>query len=54
MAPIIIMIPGLSAFEAIVLFNSGEVLEALRAAAMCGFVIGALAIGLASARLFGR
>jgi len=53
-APIIIMIPGLSAFEAIVLFNSGEVLEALRAAAMCGFVIGALAIGLASARLFGR
>jgi hypothetical protein len=30
------------------------VLEALRAAAMCGFVIGALAIGLASARLFGR
>ena len=53
-APIIIMIPGLSAFEAIVLFNSGQVLEALRAAAMCGFVIGALAIGLASARLFGR
>jgi uncharacterized membrane protein YjjP (DUF1212 family) len=53
-APIIIMIPGLSAFEAIVLFNLGQVLEVLRAAAMCGFVIGALAIGLASARLFGR
>jgi uncharacterized membrane protein YjjB (DUF3815 family) len=52
--PIIIMIPGLYAFEMVVLFNLGQVVEALRAGAVCGFVIGALAIGLATARLFGR
>jgi uncharacterized membrane protein YjjP (DUF1212 family) len=53
-APIVIMIPGLYAFEMIVLFNRGQVLEALRASAACGFVIGALAMGLASARVFSR
>ncbi len=51
---IIIMIPGVYAFEMIVLFNRGQMLEALQASASCGFVIGALAMGLASARLFGR
>jgi uncharacterized membrane protein YjjP (DUF1212 family) len=51
---IIIMIPGVYAFEMIVLFNRSQVLEALQASASCGFVIGALAMGLASARLFGR
>src|SRR5262245_12217474 len=53
-APIVIMIPGLYAFEMIVLFNHGQVLEALQASAACGFVIGALAMGLASARVFSR
>jgi uncharacterized membrane protein YjjP (DUF1212 family) len=53
-APIVIMIPGLYAFEMIVLFNRGQVLEALQASAACGFVIGALAMGLASARVFSR
>ena len=51
---IIIMVPGLYAFEMIVLFNRGQVLDALEASASCGFVIGALAMGLAAARFFSR
>jgi hypothetical protein len=47
--PIIIMVPGLYAFEMIALLNRGEVLAALQAGAACGFVIGALAMGLATA-----
>jgi len=47
------MIPGLYAFEMIVLFNRGQMLEALQASASFGFVIGALAMGLAAARFFG-
>lgn len=49
-APIVIMIPGLYAFEMIVLFNRGQMLEALQASASCFFIIGALAMGLAVAR----
>jgi len=48
---IIIMVPGIPAFQAIVLFNRGEMLEALQAASLCGFVTGALGIGLATARV---
>jgi len=51
-APIVIMIPGIYAFEMIVLFNRGQMLEALQASAACGFVVGALAMGLATARFF--
>jgi uncharacterized membrane protein YjjB (DUF3815 family) len=51
-APIVIMIPGIYAFEMIVLFNHGQMLEALQAFSICGFVIGALAAGLATARFF--
>jgi uncharacterized membrane protein YjjP (DUF1212 family) len=47
---IIIMVPGTYAFQTVVLFNQGEVLEALRAATLGGFVIGAMAFGLAAAR----
>ena len=50
-APIVIMIPGILAFETIVFFNQGQMLDALRAFASCGFIVGALAIGLASARV---
>jgi uncharacterized membrane protein YjjP (DUF1212 family) len=53
-APIVIMIPGVYVFEMIVLFNQGQMLEALQAFAVCGFAIGALAMGLASARFFSR
>ena len=50
--PIIIMVPGLYAYQMIVLFNRGQMLDALQASAACGFVIGALAMGLATARFF--
>jgi uncharacterized membrane protein YjjP (DUF1212 family) len=53
-APIVIMMPGLQAFEMIVLFNRGQMLEALQATAACGFIVGALAMGLATARIFTR
>jgi uncharacterized membrane protein YjjP (DUF1212 family) len=48
---IIIMVPGVFAFEMIVFFNRGQMLEALQATASCGFVLGAMAMGLAAARL---
>ena len=51
-APVVIMMPGVTAFEMIVLFNRGQMVEALQASASCGFVIGALAMGLATARIF--
>lgn len=53
-APIVIMMPGAYAFEMIVLFNRGQMLDALQASAACGFVVGALAVGLATARFFSR
>jgi uncharacterized membrane protein YjjP (DUF1212 family) len=50
---IIIMVPGVFAFEMIVFFNRGQMLEALQASASCAFVLGAMAMGLAAARLAG-
>ena len=47
---IIVMIPGTYAFQTIVLFNQGYVLEALHAAVLGGFVVGAMAVGLVAAR----
>jgi len=49
---IVIMVPGLYAFEMIVWFNRGQMLDALQAAASCGFGVGALAMGLAVVRFF--
>lgn len=51
---IIIMVPGVFAFEMIVFFNRGQMLEALQASASCAFVLGAMGMGLAAARLVGR
>jgi uncharacterized membrane protein YjjP (DUF1212 family) len=50
----IIMVPGLYAYEAIVLLNRGQILEGLQAVTLCGFIIGALALGLLSALMFSR
>ena len=47
---IIIMTPGLYAFQTIVMLNQGEVLTALQAGANFCFVVGAMAMGLAAAR----
>ncbi len=51
-APVVIMVPGMYAFEMFVLFNRGQILDALQASASCGFVLGALAMGLATVRVF--
>jgi len=51
-APSVIMVPGVSAFRMIVLFNGGQMLDALQASATFWFVIVALAAGLATTLLF--
>src|SRR5262249_20795269 len=52
--PIVIMIPGVYIFATIVLFNRGEIEEALQAFASSAFVVGGLAMGVAVARFFDR
>jgi uncharacterized membrane protein YjjB (DUF3815 family) len=47
---IIIMTPGLYAFQTIVLLNQGEILPAMQAAASCFFIVGGMALGLVAAR----
>ncbi len=47
---IIMMTPGLYAFQAIVFLNQGKVPEAIEAATICGFAVGAMAMGLVAAR----
>jgi uncharacterized membrane protein YjjP (DUF1212 family) len=47
---VIMMVPGLYAFETLVYFNQGEILAALRVAVLVGFGVGTIAIGLAAAR----
>lgn len=47
---IIIMTPGIFAFRTIVLLNEGNVLAAVEALAGCCFIVGAMALGLATAR----
>jgi uncharacterized membrane protein YjjP (DUF1212 family) len=47
---VIMMVPGLYAFDALVLFNHGQIMDALAATILFGFVIGAMAMGLAAAR----
>jgi len=50
---IVIMVPGLYAFESIVLLNHGRAFEALQPAASCAFVTLSLAMGLAAVRFLG-
>jgi uncharacterized membrane protein YjjP (DUF1212 family) len=47
---IIMMTPGFYAFQTIVFLNRGKVAEAIEAAAVCGFAVGAMAMGLVAAR----
>jgi uncharacterized membrane protein YjjB (DUF3815 family) len=48
---IIMMVPGVYAFEALAAFNQGAVGAGLEAAVLVSFVVGAIAMGLAVARL---
>jgi len=47
---IVIMVPGAAALEAVVLLSRGDTLGGLQSAVTVGFVIGAMALGLAIAR----
>jgi uncharacterized membrane protein YjjB (DUF3815 family) len=47
---IIIMVPGSYLFQAVVLFSQGDALGGLQAAVQAGFVVGGMALGLATAR----
>ena len=47
---IIIMVPGIFAFQTIVLANQGYMLPALQEAAWGIFIVGAMAIGLTASR----
>jgi uncharacterized membrane protein YjjP (DUF1212 family) len=47
---IIIMVPGLYAFQTVVQFAQGNALAGLEAAVLTGFVVGAMALGLVAAR----
>jgi uncharacterized membrane protein YjjB (DUF3815 family) len=47
---IIIMVPGSYAFQAVVLFSQGNAQGGLQAAVQAGFVVGGMALGLATAR----
>jgi len=51
---IIIMVPGIYAFQTIVLFNQGQMIAAMQAAVLGGFVVGAMAMGLAAARFLSQ
>ena len=47
---IIMMVPGLYAFQTIVFLNQGKVSDAIAAGAVCCFAVGAMAMGLIAAR----
>jgi uncharacterized membrane protein YjjP (DUF1212 family) len=47
---VIMMVPGLYAFETLVYFNQGDILAGLKAAVLVIFAVGAMATGLAAAR----
>jgi uncharacterized membrane protein YjjP (DUF1212 family) len=47
---IIIMVPGSYAFQSVMLFSQGDAQGGLQAAVQAGFVVGAMALGLATAR----
>jgi len=50
---IITMVRGIYAFQTVVFFNQGQMLEALQAAVMVDFVVGAMAVIIATGLTFG-
>ncbi len=51
---IIIMVPGAYVFQSVVLLSLGDAVGGLKAAALAGFVVGGMALGLATARFIGE
>ena len=50
----VMMVPGLNAFETLVYFDRGEILQGLSAGVLVGFVVGSIAFGLAAARFISQ
>ena len=50
----VMMVPGLYALETLVYFDRGEILKGVSAAVLVGFVVGAIAFGLAAARFISQ
>jgi uncharacterized membrane protein YjjP (DUF1212 family) len=46
-APAVMMVPGVYTFETLVYLNRGEILAGLQSGVLAGFVVGAMALGLA-------
>jgi uncharacterized membrane protein YjjP (DUF1212 family) len=51
---VVMMVPGLYAFETLVYFDRGEILKGLSAGVLVGFVVGSIAFGLAAARFISQ
>jgi uncharacterized membrane protein YjjB (DUF3815 family) len=51
---VVMMVPGLYAFETLVYFDRGEILKGLSAGILVGFVVGSIAFGLAAARFISQ
>lgn len=51
---VVIMVPGLYAFETLVYFNEGEIVRGLAAGVLVGFAVGSIAFGLAAARFISQ
>jgi len=52
--PVVMMVPGLYAIETLIYLNRGETVKGLSAAVLVGFVVGAIAFGLAAARFISQ
>jgi uncharacterized membrane protein YjjP (DUF1212 family) len=53
-AAAVMMVPGVYTFQTLVYLNHGDILAGLRSGVLAGFVVGAMALGLALARFIGE
>jgi uncharacterized membrane protein YjjB (DUF3815 family) len=53
-AAAVMMVPGVYTFQTLVYLNHGDILAGLRSGVLAGFVVGAMALGLALARFVGE
>ena len=45
-----LVVPGIYGFQTIMLLNQGDMLAAMQAAALGGFIVGAMSLGLTASR----
>jgi uncharacterized membrane protein YjjP (DUF1212 family) len=53
-AAAVMMVPGVYTFQTLVYLNHGDILAGLKSGVLAGFVVGAMALGLALARFMGE